>query len=121
MSLEMPGDVTSDEVTNITPLGFWLLVDGVEYFVPFGDYPAFRDATVAQICTFRRLGSQLHWPQLDVDIELEALQHPERFPLMFRHGVEKPGAWIARGASSSLRAVQEERARYGEDSEGKSD
>lgn len=86
MSSSPHGAATSVcEVTNITPQGFWLLVDDREYYVPFADYPRFRDATVAQIYAVVRSGpGQLHWPALDADIELEALSHPERFPLTFR-------------------------------------
>lgn len=79
------GVVTSEcEVTNITPHGFWLLVDNREQFVPFTDYPLFRDATIAEIHAVRRTGpGQLHWPALDADIELEALTQPEQYPLTF--------------------------------------
>jgi hypothetical protein len=81
----MPGSAISQyEITSITRLGFWLLVDDLEYFVPFVDYPAFTHATVAQIHDIQRPGArQFHWPQLDVDIELNALEHPERYPLAF--------------------------------------
>jgi hypothetical protein len=72
-------------ITNISALGFWLLIDDREYFVPFADYPVFKDATVAQIYKVQQLGSgQLCWPELDADIELDALQHPEQFPLQFK-------------------------------------
>jgi hypothetical protein len=86
MISEMPGAAISySEVTNIGATGFWLLVDDKEYFVPFDDYPVFWDATVAQIYAVQRLGpTQFHWPELDADIELEALEYPERFPLVFR-------------------------------------
>ncbi|MBI2838682.1 MAG: DUF2442 domain-containing protein [Acidobacteria bacterium] len=86
MSSEKHGAVTSDsEITNIGTTGFWLLVDGREYFVPYKDYPGFRDATVAQIFAVRRLGpTQLSWAALDIDVELEALEHPEQFPLQFQ-------------------------------------
>ncbi len=85
MSSSPPGiDTSTCEVTNITRQGFWLLVDDREYFVPFEHYPRFRDATVAQIHTLRRSGSDhIHWPDLDVDIELDALERPESFPLLF--------------------------------------
>jgi hypothetical protein len=64
--------------------GFRLLVDDQEYFVPFADYPAFTRATVSQIHDIQRLGPrQFHWPQLDADIELDALEHPEQYPRRF--------------------------------------
>jgi hypothetical protein len=85
MSSLSPGAATSVcEVTNISLQGFWLLVDDREYFVPFSDYPQFRDATVAQIHALRRSGpGQIHWPALDADIELDALANPEAYPLSF--------------------------------------
>ncbi len=81
-----PGAVISpSEVTNIAQHGFWLLVDDHEYFVPFADYPAFRSATVTQIYDVVRIAlDQFHWPALDVDIDLRALEHPESYPLVFR-------------------------------------
>ncbi len=86
MSLSPPGaDISPSEVTNISSFGFWLLVDEREYFVPFGDYPAFVKATVAQIYAVQRVSpTQFHWPELDVDIELDALERPESYPLKFQ-------------------------------------
>ncbi|MCL5996979.1 MAG: DUF2442 domain-containing protein [Chloroflexi bacterium] len=81
-----PGMGTSrSEVTNIGPMGFWLLVDDREYFVPFDHYPAFRQARVSQIFHLQRLSpDQFHWPDLDVDIELDALRHPNHYPLTWK-------------------------------------
>jgi hypothetical protein len=62
-----------------------MIVEDREYFVPFGDYPEFKKARVEQILSFEQISpTQFHWPQLDIDIELEALEEPERFPLVFR-------------------------------------
>ena len=85
MSSQLHGaDISVGEVTNISATGFWLLVDDREYFVPFDDYPIFKSATIGQIYNLRRVGpAQFHWPELDADIELEALDNPERFPLKF--------------------------------------
>ena len=82
-----PGESTFQaEVTSIVAVGFWLLADDREYFVPFADYPAFREATVAQIVNVEQPGpSQLYWADLDIDIELAGLDEPERFPLQFRN------------------------------------
>ena len=86
MSSEPLGiNISLSEVTSISALGFWLLVEDREYFVPFADYPTFREATVAQIYAVQQLSpTQFYWPELDIDIELDALEHPERFPLMFQ-------------------------------------
>ncbi len=87
MSLNLPGvDISYSDVTGISAIGFWLLVDDREYFVPFDDYPIFRQATVAQIYAVQRSSpTQFHWPELDADIELEALENPDRFPLVFQN------------------------------------
>jgi len=76
------------EVTSIDELGFWILVekDGElkEYFVPFSDYPGFRKATVEQIFAVEQSSpKQLRWAELDEDIELDALENPENYPLVF--------------------------------------
>ena len=70
-------------VTNISQHGFWLLIDGAEYFLPFADFPWFREATIAAITHVERLhGEHLHWPALDVDLELDAIRHPANYPLI---------------------------------------
>ena len=86
MSLKLRGANTfQDKVTNIGPNGLWLLVDDREYFVPFSDYPVFQDATVEQIFNVQRVApGQYHWPDLDTDMELGALAHPDQFPLVWR-------------------------------------
>ncbi len=86
MSSNQPGtSISTSEVTNIESLGFWVLVDDREYFVPFADYPVFRGASIQQIFRMRRLSpTQLHWPDLDADIELESLEYPEHYPLVFK-------------------------------------
>jgi hypothetical protein len=83
MNSNLPGIGTScAEVVNIDTIGFWVLADGQEYFVPFSDYPAFRAATVAQIFNVQCLSPwQLYWPDIDADVELDALEHPEQYPL----------------------------------------
>ncbi len=77
--------ISLSEVTNIEPLGFWVLVDDREYFVPFADYQVFQGAAIQQIFQVQRLSpTQLYWPDLDADIEIEALEQPEHYPLGFK-------------------------------------
>jgi len=75
------------EVTNISAHGFWILdgSSGQELFLSFQDFPWFADATISQIREVRREGAAVfHWPSLDVDLDLERIRHPERFPLTSR-------------------------------------
>jgi hypothetical protein len=79
----MPGPATSEaEVTNISKHGFWLLVDGRELFLPFAEFPWFKQAPVEAILHLDRptLG-HFYWPDLDVDLSLDSIEHPERYPL----------------------------------------
>jgi hypothetical protein len=74
-------------VANISQHGFWLLLGDQEYFLPFAQFPWFRDATVAQICQVELPSSHhLYWPLLDVDLAVESIEHPERFPLVSKGG-----------------------------------
>lgn len=86
MSSGQPGSyISPNEVTNIEPLGFWILIEGKEFFVPFEDYPIFKQATVQQLVNMEVTSpTQLHWPDLDADIELEALETPDHYPLMWK-------------------------------------
>ncbi len=73
------------EITNITKFGFWILVNEKEYFVSLEDYPAFKKASIEDILQFKLLSpDQLYWEKLDIDIELDSLENPHKYPLMFR-------------------------------------
>jgi hypothetical protein len=75
------------EVTHISQHGFWLLVGGREYLLPYEKYPWFKDARVSEILTVKLLhGHHLYWPKLDVDLELASLKSPDRWPLVARGG-----------------------------------
>jgi hypothetical protein len=84
-SVQRGRDTSAVEVANVSPFGFWLLVEGRERFVRFKDFPWFRDATIAEL-THVLLPSphHLYWPALDVDLAIESLDHPERYPLVSR-------------------------------------
>lgn len=84
MKSKAHGASTSDiEVTNISKHGFWLLVDETEVFLPFGQFPWFEKASVSAILNVKRpQPHHLYWPDLDVDLALESIEHPEKFPLV---------------------------------------
>ena len=71
------------EVTNVSPHGFWLFVGEQELFVSFKAFPWFRDASIRQISHVELPSAHhLYWPDLDIDLAVDSLTHPERYPLM---------------------------------------
>jgi hypothetical protein len=75
----------NSEVTNINSLGFYVLIDNKEYFVPFREYPAFKNIPVSDIFEMILLSpEQLYWEKYDIDIELSALKAPHLFPLSYK-------------------------------------
>ena len=73
------------EVVGISKRGFWLHVRGQEYFLSFKAFPWFKEAKVGSVLKVKLLHQDhLHWPDLDVDLELESLRHPEKYPLTYR-------------------------------------
>jgi hypothetical protein len=72
------------EVTNVSAHGIWLFVGEKEQFLPYEKFPWFRDAKISDILDVQLLnGFHLQWPKLDVDLEVDSLENPERFPLTY--------------------------------------
>ena len=88
MSSATPGPTTSaPEVTNISRHGFWVLVDERELFLPFDEFPWFRSAPIDAILNLERpQPHHLYWPDLDVDLTVDSIEHPERYPLKSQSG-----------------------------------
>ena len=79
------GESISVSVENITPFGIWLFVREREYFLSYKDYPYFKDQILRVIQNVQLLhGYHLYWPELDVDLEIDNLEHPEKYPLRFK-------------------------------------
>jgi len=70
------------EVTNISSHGIWLLAAGTELFLSYNDFPWFKEMPVAKIVNVEEpTPGHYYWPDLDVDLTTERIEHPERFPL----------------------------------------
>jgi hypothetical protein len=87
MKYESTGAGTSKaEILNVSPHGLWLLVGESEYFLDYGNFPWFRKATLSQLFNVElHHGEHLYWPELDVDLDLERIMHPENYPLVARN------------------------------------
>ncbi len=86
MKSQTLGEHTSGaEVLSIDAHGLWLFAAGKEHFLPFADFPWFKGAKVADILEVQLLhGFHLHWPSLDVDVDLTSLEDVGETPLVYR-------------------------------------
>ena len=70
------------EVTNISSHGIWLLAHEKELFMPYDEFPWFKDQPVKSILNVEeQYPGHYYWPDIDVDLTEEIIEHPERFPL----------------------------------------
>lgn len=70
------------EVSHISAQGVWLLARDKELFLPYEQFPWFKDAPVAAILKVEEhREGHFYWPDLDVDLSEEIIEHPERYPL----------------------------------------
>lgn len=78
-------DISAPEITHVSRHGLWLLLAEEEMFLPFEQFPWFRQATIEQISRVEAPSpNHLYWPDLDIDLSVESIRHPEAFPLLSR-------------------------------------
>ena len=81
-SLAHGNNISNVKVSNISSHGVWLLTHGKELFMSYDNFPWFKEQTVQSITNVEEpsLG-HFYWPELDIDLTEEIIEHPERFPL----------------------------------------
>jgi hypothetical protein len=85
--LKALGPCTSVEVTHISGRGIWLLAGDEEMFMSYDEFPWFKDVPVSKILNVEELSPKhFFWPDLDIDLTAEIIEHPERFPLRVKTG-----------------------------------
>lgn len=85
MKLKKLGKTTSSINVEASEYGIWLFVEDKEYFLPYKEYPWFKKAKTSELNNVKFLFSNhLHWPDLDVDLELKSLKQPEKYPLIYK-------------------------------------
>ena len=69
----------------INDKGIMLSVMGRDYFLSYNRVPWMRDATISDVLNVRMSGKNaIEWPKLDVDLEVDSLRYPERYPLLIK-------------------------------------
>jgi len=77
-------------VLMINAQGIMLTVDGNDYFLSYNRVPWMKDAPISSVLNVQREGrTAIVWPDLDVDLEIESLKHPERYPLIMKRDVNE--------------------------------
>ncbi|WP_456404892.1 DUF2442 domain-containing protein [Thiolapillus sp.] len=81
-SLARGNNTLAVEITNISTHGIWLLAHNKELFISYDDFPWFKDQAVKAIINVEeQFPGHFYWPDIDVDLTEEMIEHPERFPL----------------------------------------
>ena len=81
-SLAHGGSTSAVEVTNISAHGIWILTHGKELFMTYDDFPWFKDQPVKSIINVEEQSpGHFYWPDIDVDLTIEIIENPQRFPL----------------------------------------
>lgn len=76
---------TSADVLMINDRGLMISVQGQDYFLSYNRVPWMKDATISEVLDVRMSGKNaIEWPKLDVDLEIDSLKHPERYPLIIK-------------------------------------
>lgn len=76
---------TSANVLMINDKGLMLSVLGQDYFISFNRLPWMKDAAVRDVLDVQMCGDDaIEWPKLDIDLEIDSLKHPERYPLVMK-------------------------------------
>jgi hypothetical protein len=87
--------------------GFWLFVGARELFVPFEQFPWFRDASIRAITNVQLPSPHhLYWPDLDIDLAVESIEYPEKYPLVSQAQPKKalqPARRVRKKAKSKAR------------------
>ncbi len=74
----------------INAQGMFLSVKGQDYFVSYDRIPWLRTAPVWSALNVQLSGrDSIEWPDLDVDLEIDSLRYPERYPIVMKRSPEE--------------------------------
>lgn len=82
-SLAHGNSISPVEVTHISSYGVWLLTHDEELFMSYDDFPWFKSQQIKSVINVEEQSrGHFYWPDIDVDLTLEIIRHPEHFPLI---------------------------------------
>jgi hypothetical protein len=73
------------KVVSITPTNLVLLFYDEELLIPFTRVPWFLNAKIEDIFDVKMNGiDEIRWDKLDIDLDVDSIKHPERYPLIMK-------------------------------------
>ena len=76
---------TSVSVLMINAQGIMLSVLGKDYFLSYKRIPWMQDAPIRSVLNVKMSGPvAIEWPDLDINLEIDSLRHPEHYPLVIK-------------------------------------
>lgn len=79
-------------VTNVTQHGFRIFIGDREAYASFAHFPWFEHASITELTTVELTSPHhLYWPELDVDLAVDSLHDPDRYPLVSRSPLRRSG------------------------------
>ena len=82
----MPGVTTSpahaEQAAHPSRHGVWLLIGAEEFFLPYEYFPWFEGCSAEELEFEQPTPGHFYWPELDVDLTLDMITHPEDYPLV---------------------------------------
>ena len=84
-SLALGKTISEVEVTNIDQHGIWILLQGEELFLPYEKFPWFKEAKISDVLSVELAGNNhLYWAELDVDLMVDSIKEPDKYPLFYK-------------------------------------
>jgi len=81
---------TSVSVRSILPDGIFISVSEKDYYVSYDRLPWFRNAKISDIFNVKMCGNEgIRWDTLDVDLEIDSLKYPEKYPLVIKRHINE--------------------------------
>lgn len=81
-SLAHRNSTSAVEITHTSSSGIWMLAHQQELFMSYDDFPWFKDQKIKAILDVEEPSpGHFYWPSIDIDLTLEIIKHPDRFPL----------------------------------------
>jgi len=69
----------------INAQGIMICVNGQDFFLSYNRIPWMREASIKDVLNVQMCGNDaVEWPDLDIDLEIDSLRHPERYPLLIK-------------------------------------